>query len=173
MNISTLKDAVKNIVDFPKPGIIFKDITPILLSAQLFSAAIDGMCSPYYDGSPHKIVGVEARGFIFAAAMAARLNCGFVPIRKKGKLPRQILAQSYQLEYGQQTLELHQDSISPGDKIVLVDDILASGGTAHAAASLVEQLNGKIISIDFLIELSTLAGRKKISDYKVRSLIKD
>jgi len=173
MSISTLKNAIKDIVDFPQPGIIFKDITPILLSAPLFSAAIDGMCLPYHGGGPEKIVGVEARGFIFAAAMASRLNCGFVPIRKKGKLPRQILAQSYQLEYGQQILEIHQDSIQPGEEIVLVDDILATGGTARASASLIEQLKGKIISIDFFIELSTLAGREKISDYKVQSLIQN
>ncbi|MEE9451930.1 MAG: adenine phosphoribosyltransferase [Gammaproteobacteria bacterium] len=170
-NIEALRGAVKSIPDFPKAGIMFKDITPVLSSPELFSQSITMMCAPYQNKQVSKVIGIEARGFIFAVAMALQLNCGFIPIRKKGKLPREMVAQTYQLEYGEKTLELHCDSIQANEPVILVDDVLATGGTSSAAASLIEQLHGDIIGIEIFIELSKLSGRERLKSYNLHSLL--
>jgi adenine phosphoribosyltransferase len=166
-----IERAIRNIPDFPKPGIQFKDITPVLADAGLFSGSIDLMTDHFKPGMVDAIVGIDARGFIFAAAAAVRLQAGFVPIRKKGKLPYQTHEQDYDLEYGTATVAVHVDALNPGSRVLLIDDLLATGGTAAAAAALVHRLGAKILEISFLIELSFLQGRKKLKDYPVRSLV--
>jgi adenine phosphoribosyltransferase len=162
-----LKAAIRDVPDFPKPGIIFKDITPILSDAALFKAAIDIFCSRHAGKGIDKIAAIDARGFLFAGAMCDRLNVGLVPIRKKGKLPYKTFEQSYDLEYGSATLTIHQDAFKKGDRVVLVDDLLATGGTAAASAKLIEQAGGKVVEIDFLVELAFLNGRAKLGNYSV------
>ena len=171
MGIEKVIDAIRDIKDFPKPGIIFKDITPILKSKELFAEVIDLMCAPYMDNPPDYIVAIESRGFIFGSAMAYKLGCGVVPVRKKGKLPYETLEASYDLEYGSATLEIHTDALKATDRVVILDDLLATGGTAGAAIELVKELGAEIIGVDFLIELAFLEGRNKISDYKINTLI--
>ena len=166
-----LESAIRTIPDFPKPGIQFKDITPVLADARLFSASIDLLCAGYRPGLVDAVVGIDARGFIFAAAAAVKLQAGFVPVRKKGKLPFQTYEQQYDLEYGTATVAVHTDALKPGSRVLLIDDLLATGGTAGAAAALVKRLGGEILEISFLIELGFLAGRQKLGDYKVRSLV--
>lgn len=163
--------AIRNIPDFPKPGIQFKDITPLLADARLFSGCIDLLADSFKPGMVDAVVGIDARGFIFAAAAAVKLEAGFVPIRKKGKLPYQTIEQEYDLEYGTAIVAVHVDAIKPGGRVLLIDDLLATGGTAAAAAALVQKLGGKILEISFLIELSFLAGRHKLKDLPVRSLV--
>jgi adenine phosphoribosyltransferase len=171
MGIERVEAAIRDIQDFPKPGIIFKDITPILRSSELFAEVIDLMCEPYSDNRPDYIVAIESRGFIFGSAMAYKLGCGLVPVRKKGKLPHGTYEASYELEYGTAAVEIHTDALEKGDKVVLLDDLLATGGTAGAAVNLIEKLEANIIGIDFLIELAFLDGRKKLEDYKINTLI--
>ena len=171
MGIERVVGAIRDIKDFPKPGIIFKDITPVLKSRELFTEVIDLMCAPYIDNSPDYIVAIESRGFIFGSAMAYKLGCGIVPVRKKGKLPYSTLEASYDLEYGSATLEIHTDALQKADRVIILDDLLATGGTAGAAIELVKELGGEILGVDFLIELAFLEGRKKISDYKINTLI--
>lgn len=166
-----IKDAIRNIPDFPIPGIQYKDITPVLLSHDLFTKTIQLMCERHHKQHLTKIAGIEARGFIFAVAMAIELKCGFVPIRKVGKLPGAILRETYQLEYGSKTLEIHQDSIDASDRILIVDDVLATGGTARAAMDLVKQLGARIQGLDFFIELTFLKGRRHFTSYPVNTLI--
>jgi len=166
-----LKNAVRNIPDFPKPGIQFKDITPVLADARLFSGCIDLLTANYPPGSVDTVVGIDARGFIFAAAVAIKLQAGFVPVRKKGKLPHHTHEQSYELEYGSNTIAIHVDAFKPGSRVLLVDDLLATGGTAAAAAALVQKAGGKILEISFFIELSFLKGREKLKGWPVRSLL--
>ena len=166
-----IERAIRNIPDFPKPGIQFKDITPVLADARLFSGSIDLMTQNYKPGSVDAVVGIDARGFIFAAAAAVKLEAGFVPVRKKGKLPYQTHEQEYNLEYGTATVAVHVDALRPGTRVLLIDDLLATGGTAAAAAALVQKLGAKILEIGFLIELSFLGGRQKLSHYPVRSLV--
>jgi adenine phosphoribosyltransferase len=171
---STLADierAIRNVPDFPKPGIQFKDITPVLADAQLFSGSIDLLTEKFKPGNVDAVVGIDARGFIFAAAAAVKLQAGFVPIRKKGKLPYQTHEQQYDLEYGTATVAVHVDALKPGSRVLLIDDLLATGGTAAAAAALVKGLGAQILEIAFLIELGFLNGRQKLKDYPVRSLI--
>ena len=167
MNADQLKAAIRDVPDFPKPGIIFKDITPILGDPKLFRAAIDILLARYKGVKIDKIAAIDARGFLFGGAMADRLGVGIVPIRKKGKLPYKTYEQSYDLEYGSATLTIHQDAFKKGDKVVLVDDLLATGGTAAASAKLIEQAGGKVVGIDFVVELAFLSGRKKLAGYDV------
>jgi adenine phosphoribosyltransferase len=170
--IDRLKAAIRDVPNFPSEGIVFKDITPILSSPDLFKLSLQMMLSGLEGQKIDKIVGIDARGFIFGSAMADRLNCGFVPARKVGKLPWDSVKETYKLEYGEATLELHKDSILEGENIVIVDDLLATGGTARAAASLVTQLGGNIHSIRFFVELTFLPGRSLLEGYRVSSLIK-
>ena len=168
---SDLQRAIRNIPDFPKPGIQFKDITPVLADARLFAASVELLTQAYKPGDIDAVVGIDARGFIFAAAAALRLEAGFVPIRKKGKLPYETLEQDYALEYGKASVAVHVDALKPGSRVLLIDDLLATGGTAAAAAALVERLGAKIQEIAFLIELSFLNGRQKLRGYPIRSLV--
>ncbi len=166
-----IERAIRNIPDFPKPGIQFKDITPVLADAQLFSNSIDLLTEGFKPGSVDAIVGIDARGFIFAAAAAVKLQAGFIPIRKKGKLPFQTHEQQYDLEYGTATVAIHVDALKPGSRVLLIDDLLATGGTAAAAAALVRRLGAQILEISFLIEHGFLDGRQKLKDYPIRSLV--
>jgi adenine phosphoribosyltransferase len=166
-----IAQAIRNIPDFPKPGIQFKDITPLLADARLFSGSVDLLTAGFSAGEVDAVVGIDARGFIFAAAAAVKLRAGFVPIRKKGKLPFTTLEQGYDLEYGTATVAIHTDALKPGARVLLVDDLLATGGTAGAAAALVRQLGGNILQISFLIELKFLEGRAKLKGYPVRSVV--
>jgi adenine phosphoribosyltransferase len=166
-----IKAAVRNIPDFPTAGVQFKDITPVLGDARLFASTIDLLTDGFAPGSIDTIVGIDARGFIFAAAAAFKLKAAFVPVRKKGKLPYSTFEQDYALEYGTNTIAIHTDAVRKGSRVLLVDDLLATGGTAAAAAQLVQKVGAKIEAIRFLIELSFLNGREKLKDLKVDSLI--
>ena len=168
---SQIEAAIRNVPDFPKPGIQFKDITPVLADARLFAGAIELLTARFAPGSIDAVVGIDARGFIFAAAAAAKLKAGFVPVRKKGKLPFATIEQDYALEYGHATVAMHTDALRPGARILLVDDLLATGGTSGAAASLVKKLGGNILEIVFLIELKFLDGRQQLKGFPVRSLV--
>ncbi len=166
-----LKDYIRSIPDFPKPGILFRDITPLLANAEALGQAIKEMSSPYIDKAVDCVAAVEARGFIFGSAIAAVLKAGFVPMRKKGKLPYQTASVHYGLEYGQDSIEVHCDAIRPGQRILLVDDVLATGGTMAAACELVKKLGGQICGFSFLIELTGLEGRRKLGSYPIHRLI--
>ena len=170
--MSDLKLYCRDVPDFPKKGIIFKDITVLLKEPAKFSEAIDRIAQRYVGKGIDIVASIESRGFIIGAALAYKLGAGFVPVRKKGKLPWQTIGCTYELEYGTDTLEIHQDAIKPGQKVLIVDDLIATGGTAGAVVSLVEQLGGKIHGLAFLIELTFLKGREKIKKYPVFSLIK-
>jgi len=167
----TLRAAIRDVIDFPKPGIVFKDITPILADSVLFRRAIDLLCETAGGRKIDKVVGIDARGFIFASAVADRLGTGFVPVRKKGKLPWKTRQTSYALEYGEAIVELHEDAVKPGESVLLVDDLLATGGTAAAAVKLLDELGAEIAGISFLIELSFLAGRSKLGTHPVQSIL--
>jgi adenine phosphoribosyltransferase len=166
-----LQRAIRNIPDFPQPGIQFKDITPVLADARLFRGCMDLLTANFQPGSVDAVVGIDARGFIFAAAAAVKLQAGFVPVRKKGKLPHSTYEQSYELEYGSNTIAIHVDAFEPGSRVLLVDDLLATGGTAAVAAALVQKAGGKILEISFFIELGFLKGREKLAGYPLRSLV--
>src|ERR1019366_3719020 len=166
-----IEQAIRNIPDFPKPGIQFKDITPVLADARLFAGAIDLLTEKFQPGSIDAVVGIDARGFIFAAAAATKLNAGCIPVRKKGKLPFTTIEKDYALEYGLATVAMHTDALKPGARVLLVDDLLATGGTSGAAASLVKKLGANILEIVFLIELKFLDGRRQLKDFPVRSLV--
>ena|SRR5437660_321769 len=168
---SDIERAIRSIPDFPKPGIQFKDITPVLADARLFSGSIDLLTAGLEPGGVDAVVGIDARGFIFAAAAAVKLKAGFIPIRKKGKLPYKTHEEEYELEYGKATVAVHVDALRPGSRVLLVDDLLATGGTAAAAAALVEKLGAHILQISFLIELGFLRGREKLNGYRVSSLV--
>ena len=163
--------AIRNVPDFPKPGIQFKDITPVLADARLFAGAIDLLTGRFAPGTVDAVVGIDARGFIFAAAAAKKLNAGFVPVRKKGKLPFTTIEQHYALEYGHATVAMHTDALKPGARVLLLDDLLATGGTAAAAAALVQQLGGTSLEAGFLIELKFLNGREKLAGIPVHSVV--
>src|SRR5438874_2782249 len=169
--LSEIERAIRNIPDFPKPGIQFKDITPVLADPRLFCGSIELLTDHFKPGSVDAVVGIDARGFIFAAAAALRLEAGFIPVRKKGKLPYQTHEQEYDLEYGTNVVAIHVDALKAGSRVLLIDDLLATGGTAAAAAELVKRLGARILEISFLIELSFLNGRKQLQDYPVRSLV--
>ena len=166
-----IEHAIRNVPDFPKPGIQFKDITPVLADARLFAGSIDLLTERFKPGSVDAVVGIDARGFIFAAAAATKLQAGFVPVRKKGKLPFQTIEQDYALEYGAATVAMHVDALKPGARVLLIDDLLATGGTSAAAAALVKKFGANILEAAFLIELKFLNGREKLKGCPVRSII--
>ncbi|MCS6804732.1 MAG: adenine phosphoribosyltransferase [Acidobacteriota bacterium] len=167
-----LKKLIREVPDFPKPGILFYDITTLLKNPQGFKAVIDRLGEAFAGKSVQKVVGVEARGFIFAPALAYRLGAGFVPVRKPNKLPAHTTRATYDLEYGQDTLEIHTDAIERGESVLVVDDLLATGGTARAAAQLIEQLGGHVVGFGFVVELEFLKGRERLAGYEVVSLLK-
>ena len=166
-----IEHAIRNVPDFPQPGIQFKDITPVLADARLFAGSIDLLTQNFAPGSVDAVIGIDARGFIFAAAAATKLKAGFVPVRKKGKLPYQTIEQDYALEYGQATVAMHVDALKPGARVLLIDDLLATGGTSAAAIALMRKLGANILGTSFLIELKFLNGREKLKDYPVRSIV--
>lgn len=166
-----LKSKIREIPDWPEKGVNFKDITPLLQDKKAFRIAIDCLAKPYLKDKPDIIIGIDARGFILSSAIAYKLGTGLSIIRKKGKLPHKTISQEYTLEYATNTIEMHEDAIRKGDKILIVDDVLATGGTMKATAEIIEILGGKIIGIDFLIELDFLKGREKIKKYKINSLL--
>jgi adenine phosphoribosyltransferase len=168
---SWLREHVRDIPDFPKPGVVFKDITPLLGDAKAFGAAIDGICEAAGSDGIDKVLGIEARGFITAAPVAYRFEAGFVPVRKAGKLPWDIEKQEYELEYGTDLLEIHRDAVHPGERVLIVDDVLATGGTASATVRLVEKLGGEVAGLGFVIELGFLGGRDRLPGRHVVSLI--
>lgn len=166
-----IKKYIRSIPDFPKPGINFKDITSLLIEPAALKITLRELFDFAKNKAINKVVGIEARGFIFGTMLAERLDAGFVPVRKPGKLPGKTLKQEYSLEYGTDAVEIHADAIQEGDKVLLHDDLLATGGTAEAACKLVEKLGGKVIQVSFLIELSFLKGREKLKNYDVRTLV--
>ncbi|MDD4888836.1 MAG: adenine phosphoribosyltransferase [Phycisphaerae bacterium] len=169
--MSRLGSLIRDVPDFPKKGIVFKDITPLLADPAGFMQAVDLIATRYRDDTIDLVVGVESRGFIFGAAVAARLGAGFIPIRKPGKLPSKTQRIEYELEYGRDALEIHLDAIKPNQRVLMVDDLLATGGTMKACCDLVRQLGGEIVAIAFLIELAFLPGRKKLGKYEVFSVL--
>ena len=164
MSIDQVKAAIRDVADFPKPGIVFKDITPVLQDASVFRMANDLFYERYRNQGIDKVAGIDARGFIFGSVLADRLGCGFIPIRKKGKLPFDAHEVSYDLEYGSATLELHVDATGHGDRVVVIDDLLATGGTAAATVELLNKLECNVIEVAFLVELAFLGGREKLAD---------
>lgn len=171
-NNPILEKAIRNIADFPKPGIIFRDITTLIKDKAAFKKAVNLLANKYKGKKIDKVIGVEARGFIFGAAIAYKIGAGFVPVRKKGKLPCKTISATYELEYGTDTLEIHEDAIAPGEKILIIDDLLATGGTVKAVTELINKLGGQIKAIGFVVELVDLKGREKLKDYPVFSLVK-
>jgi len=165
--LNDIRQAIRDVPDFPKPGIMFKDITPILNSPKLFQHAVDIFAARVKATGANKIAVVESRGFLFGAPVAYKLGLDLVPIRKKGKLPYRTIEESYALEYGTATLEIHEDAVAAGDNVVIIDDLLATGGTALASAHLVEKLGAKVVDLEFLVELAFLDGRKKLEGYEV------
>lgn len=172
MNNPLLEKSIRNIPDFPKPGILFRDVTTLIQSKIAFKKAVDLLAKKYRAKGFDKVVGVEARGFIFGAAVAYKIGAGFVPVRKKGKLPYKTISTTYELEYGTDTLEIHQDAIAPGEKVLIIDDLLATGGTLKAVTQLISRLGAKISGIGFVIELVDLHGKDKLKEYPVYSLVK-
>lgn len=170
-SIERVKNTIRDVPDFPKEGITFKDITPVLQDGELFNICLEELEALVKDQTIDYIAGIEARGFIFGAALAAKMNCGFIPVRKKGKLPYKTYSESYALEYGSDTVEMHQDALVKGNRIFLIDDLLATGGTAQAAVRLIEKAGGNIKKIAFIVELGFLNGRKLLPGKEVTSLI--
>ena len=160
---------IRDVPDYPQPGVLFKDITPLLADPQAFTSVVDALSTAF--GPADKVAGIEARGFIFAAPVAYRLGAGFVPVRKRGKLPSATFAQEYQLEYGSAILEVHKDAFAPGERVLIVDDVLATGGTAQATATLVARCGAEVAGIAVLMELSFLNGRANLTDLDVRALL--
>ena len=171
-NINQIASSIRDVPDFPKKGIVFKDITPVLSDINLFRKSIDLMVEPFNENKIDVVVGIESRGFIFGTPIADKLNASFVPVRKPGKLPHETEQISYQLEYGKDSLEIHKDSINEGQNILIVDDLLATGGTAEATCNLITKLKGNICGFVVLIELEFLEGRKKLNQYNVHSIVK-
>jgi adenine phosphoribosyltransferase len=172
MSAETLRATIREIPDFPKPGILFYDITTVLKDPAAYKEAIDLMLEPYRDTPVDIVVGMESRGFIFSAPMAYELGTGFVPVRKLGKLPAETITVEYALEYGSNTLEIHRDAIQPGQRILIVDDLLATGGTVQGTIDLVERLKGEVVGLGFLVELDFLKGRERLEGRKVTSVIR-
>ena len=173
MSLAEIKNSIRNIPDYPKPGIQFKDITTAMKNPRVFAEIIETMAAHFKNKKIDYIVGIEARGFIFGAALAYKLGCGFVPVRKPGKLPAETIAEEYELEYGTDKLEIHKDALKKGDNIVIVDDLIAIGGTAAAAANLVKRLGADIAAFAFVIELEALKGTAKLRDIaEVYSLVR-
>jgi adenine phosphoribosyltransferase len=170
--VRELGPLIRDIPDFPKKGILFKDITTLLKDAAAFRQAIDELTDLVRDSQPDVVIGMESRGFIFAAPIAYLLGAGFVPVRKLGKLPGEVISTEYDLEYGTNTLEMHADAVSSGTRVLIVDDLLATGGTVSATIDLVERLGGTVVSVAFLVELTALNGRARLDNYEVKSLIR-
>lgn len=166
-----LQDYIRDVNDFPKPGVLFKDITPLLANNAATKACLDRLLELVEYQKIDKVVGIESRGFFFGTLLAQKLNAGFVPIRKPGKLPFDTIKEPYSLEYGMDVLEIHEDAILPGEKVLLHDDVLATGGTAKAACTLIEKLGGEIVQCNFIIELGLLRGAEKLKRYEIRPLI--
>lgn len=166
-----LAQMIRDVPDFPVKGILFKDITTLIKDPAAFREAVDRMAAPYEGMEIDLVAAIESRGFIFGAPLAYKLGAGFVPVRKPGKLPAETISASYTLEYGTNTLEIHKDAVRPGQRVLLVDDLLATGGSAKAAATLIEQLGGKVVGVAFLIDLTFLHGVEKLTGYDVRSII--
>ena len=171
MQEADFKALIRDVPDFPEPGIVFKDITPLLASPSALSASISALCEPFVGLGVTKVVGIEARGFIFAAPIAYRLGAGFVPIRKAGKLPHDIHHQDYDLEYGTDRIEVHSDAVGPNDQVLIVDDVLATGGTGAASVRLVEALGGNVVGFSVLVELGFLAGRERMSGTDIHAVV--
>ena len=169
--MDALKNQIRHVPDFPKPGILFYDVTTLLRDPHGFKLAIDTLSAPYHGLGISLVVGVESRGFILGAAVADRIGAGFVPVRKLGKLPARTIRATYELEYGSDSLEMHQDAIERGQKVLIVDDLLATGGTARATVDLVRQLGGEVVGVAFLIELLALNGRKRLEGENVRAVL--
>jgi adenine phosphoribosyltransferase len=167
-----LEEMIRDVPDFPKPGILFKDITPILLDPQGLKEAVEALSAPFSNGQIDVVVGLESRGFVFGAPIAYNLGLGFAPVRKHGKLPADKIHIEYDLEYGSAIFELHRDAIAPGQRALLVDDLLATGGTMRAAIDLVEQLGGEVAGLAFLVELGFLNGREKLGGHNIHSVIR-
>jgi adenine phosphoribosyltransferase len=172
MSVEELRKKIREIPDFPKPGILFYDITTLLKEPNPYREAIDLMLEPYQDAGVEIVVGMESRGFIFSAPMAYQLKAGLVPVRKLGKLPAETLTVEYALEYGSNTLEIHRDAIKPGQKVLIVDDLLATGGTVRGTIELVERLQGDVVGLAFLVELEFLKGRERLQGQRVTSVIR-
>jgi adenine phosphoribosyltransferase len=164
-------DRIRDVPDYPKPGVIFKDITPLLADHTAFAAVVDAIVAHYGRGAIDKVAGVEARGFILAAPVAYHVGAGFVPVRKKGKLPASTYEESYDLEYGSETIEVHQDAFTPGERVLIVDDVLATGGTARATAELVRRTGAQVVGLSVLMELGFLNGREKLTDLDLHAMV--
>lgn len=171
MQEADFKAFIRDVPDFPEPGIVFKDITPLLADPPTFNAAVAALCEPFLSMGVTKVIGIEARGFIFAAPIAYRLGAGFVPIRKAGKLPHDIHHQEYDLEYGSDRIEVHSDSVTIDDKVLIVDDVLATGGTGAASVRLVEALDAEVVGFTVLVELGFLAGRERLSGTPIHTVV--
>ncbi|MEL7264019.1 MAG: adenine phosphoribosyltransferase [Planctomycetota bacterium] len=169
--MADLRSLVRDIPDYPKPGILFRDITPLLLDPDAIAQVVDEMAAPFLDANIDLIAAAEARGFIFATPLAMKLNAGFIPVRKPGKLPSKTRSFSYELEYGTDTLEIHEDAVSPGQRVLLVDDLLATGGTMEACCKLLEAADAEIVGCSFLIHLVGLGGEKRLTPYNVHSVL--
>ncbi len=167
-----LKSFIREVPDFPKPGILFYDITTLLKDPLALRMTVDRFVWQFANKQVDKVIGMESRGFMFGPMVAYNLNAGFVPVRKPGKLPAKAISETYDLEYGKDTLQMHEDAIEPGDRVLIVDDLIATGGTAAASAKLVEQRGGKVVGLGFVIELTFLSGRNKLEGYEVLSLIR-
>ena len=170
--LDALKASIRDIPDFPKPGIVFKDITPLLQNPDLFKTTIERLAGPFMKKGITHVASIESRGFIFGAPVAYLLGAGYIPVRKKGKLPHKTISHTYNLEYGTDTLELHADAADSTARILIIDDVLATGGTAHATCQLIEKLKAKVVGLAFAIELEFLHGREKLHGYEVTSLLK-
>jgi adenine phosphoribosyltransferase len=171
LSAESLRAQIREVPDFPKPGILFYDITTLIGQAEGFREAIELMLEPFRDEKVDVVVGMESRGFIFSTPMALQLDAGFVPVRKLGKLPAETITVEYELEYGTNTLEIHRDAIRPGQRVLVVDDLLATGGTTLGTIELIEQLKGEIVGLSFLVELSSLNGRERLDGYRINSVI--
>jgi adenine phosphoribosyltransferase len=170
VSVPWLDDLIREIPDYPTPGVIFRDITPLLGSPAAFGRAVDDLVARFHDVPVDRVVGIESRGFILAAPVAYRLRAGFVPVRKAGKLPWAVAREEYELEYGTDKLEIHRDAIHPDEKVLIVDDVLATGGTAAATARLVETLGGQVVGLGFMLEIADLGGRARVGERRIESL---
>lgn len=171
IDTSSLREYVRDVPDWPHPGIVFRDITPLLGAPDAFALTVDALAAPFADVPIDKVLGIEARGFVFAAPVAYRRGAGFVPVRKAGKLPWRVEQEEYVLEYGTDLLEIHRDAVEPGEQVLIVDDVIATGGTAAATARLVERLGGVVAGFSFLLELAALAGRKQLEGHRVHAVL--
>jgi adenine phosphoribosyltransferase len=173
MTDAAIRALIRDVADFPTPGIVFKDITPVLADHGAFHLAVEAMLAPFRSEGVSKVVGIEARGFMFASPIAARLGAGFVPVRKPGKLPRRVIEQEYDLEYGTDALQIHADAAAPGERVLIVDDVLATGGTAAATIELLRHLGAEVVGLTVLLELEFLHGRSRIDGVPVHSVVRD